>query len=345
MKRLCRSRPLIRSRLLRSRRSSFRVFSAFLAVPLLALGVASAALAQGYPGKPVKIVIPYGPGGGTDNLIRLLVPSLTESMGQTIVVENRPGAATVIGTDLVAKAEPDGYTLLANDLAMVVNPGLFKEKLPFDTLRDFTGVTMMAYAPVLLVAHPSVPAKDLKELLRIAKEKPGSLNYASGGNGTSTHLAGELMKQAAGVDILHIPYKGTGPAMNDLLGGQVNMQFAGISTAKQHVQSGRLRAMALTGDKRNPAMPDVPTFSEMGVKGVDADSYWGVYAPARTPPEIVKIINEHFVKALRKPEIAKRAAELGYLPLANTPAEHTAQMKAMVAKWAQVIDRAHVKVD
>ncbi len=323
-----------------------RLRRVLLAAPLLALGAIPAAWAQGsFPTKPIKIVIPYGPGGGTDNLVRLLAPTLTESMGQTIVIENRPGAATVIGTDLVAKAEPDGYTLLATDTAIVVNPGLFKDKLPFDTLKAFTGVTMMAYAPVLLVAHPSVPAKDLKELLKIAKEKPRSLNYASGGNGTSTHLAAELMKQAAGVDILHIPYKGTAPAMNDLLGGQVHMQFAGISSAKQHVESGRLRAMALTGEKRNPAMPDVPTFSEMGVKGVDADSYWGVYAPAGTPPAIVKTINEHFVKALKTPAIAKRAADLGYLPLANSPAEHTAQMKEMVAKWSQVIERANVKAD
>ncbi len=174
---------------------------------------------------------------------------------------------------------------------------------------------------------------------------PGSLNYASGGNGASTHLAGELMKQVTGADIVHIPYKGTAPAMNDLLGGQVHMQFAGISTAKQHAESGRLRAMAVTGEKRNSAMPDVPTFLEMGVKGVDADSYWGIYAPTGTPPEVVKAINQHFVKALRIPENAKRAAELGYLPLANTPAEHSAQMESMVAKWADVIDRAKIKVD
>ena len=316
-----------------------------LIVPLLAVSALSPVSAQAYPDRPIKIVIPYGPGGGTDNLVRMLVPALTKSLGQTVVVENRPGAATVIGTELVAKAEPDGYTLLASDSAFVINPSLFKDKLPFDTLKDFTGVTMMATAPVLLVTHPSVPAKSLAELLAAAKAKPGSLNYASGGNGTSTHLAAELMKLAAGVDITHIPYKGTGPAMNDLLGGQVNMQFAGISTAKQHVEAGKLRAMALTGEKRNPAMPDVPTFSEVGVKGVDADSYWGVYAPAGTPPEIVKTLNEHFVKALKSPEIAKRTAELGYLPMGNTPEEQTALTRMMVGQWIDVVNRANIKVD
>ncbi len=322
-----------------------RLVRNLLVAPLVALGTLSVALAQSFPTKPVKIIVPYGPGGGTDNLVRLLLPTLTHSMGQTIVVENRPGAATAIGTDLVAKSEPDGYTLLANDLAMLTNPGLFKDRLPYDTLKAFTGVTMLAHAPVLLVTHPSVPAKDVKELLAMAKEKPGSLNYASGGNGASTHLAGELMKLVTGVDIVHIPYKGTAPAMNDLLGGQVHMQFAGISTAKQHVESGRLRAMAVTGEARNPAMPDVPTFVEMGVKGVDADSYWGIYAPTGTPPAIIDTINQHFVKAMRTPEIAKRAAELGYLPLANSPAEHTAQMKTMIQRWAEVIEKANVKVD
>lgn len=322
-----------------------RIVRTLLVAPLLALGVLSMAVAQGYPTRPVKIIVPYGPGGGTDNLVRLLLPALTQSMGQSVVVENRPGAATAIGTDLVAKAEPDGYTLLASDLAMLTNPGLFKERLPYDTVKAFTGVTMMAHAPVLLVTHPSVPAKDLKELLAMAKAKPGSLNYASGGNGASTHLAGELMKLVAGVDIVHIPYKGTAPAMNDLLGGQVHMQFAGISTAKQHVEAGKLKAIALTGEGRNPAMPDVPTFTEMGLPGVDASSYWGIYAPAATPPEIVQAINQHFVKALRTPEIAKRAADLGYLPLANSPAEHTEQMKTMIARWADVIDKAKVKVD
>lgn len=316
-----------------------------LVAPLLALCAVSSASAQGFPNRPIKIVIPYGPGGGTDNLMRLLAPALTQSLGQTIVIENRPGAATVIGTDLVAKAEPDGYTLLATDSAFVINPSLFKDKLPFDTLKDFTGVTMMATAPVLLVTHPSVPAKNLTELLTAAKAKPGSMNYASGGNGTSTHLAAELMKLAAGVDIIHIPYKGTGPAMNDLLGGQVNMQFAGISSAKQHVEAGKLRAIALTGDKRNAAMPDVPTFEEMGVKGVNADSYWGVYAPTGTPAEVVKILNEHVVKALRAPELGKRSAELGYVPLANTAEEHTFQMKQMVAQWIDVVTRAKVQLD
>ncbi|HVL57084.1 MAG TPA: tripartite tricarboxylate transporter substrate binding protein [Burkholderiaceae bacterium] len=320
-----------------------------ISVAVLALAFAAGppqahAQAEKFPAKPIRVIVPYGPGGGTDNLMRLLAPVVSNSIGQPLVIENRPGAATVIGSDLVAKAPADGYTLLATDTAVVVNPGLLK-KMPFDTLKDLTGVTMMATAPVLLVTHPSVPAKDLKELLALAKQKPGQLNYASGGNGTSTHLAAELMKLAAGVDITHIPYKGTGPAMNDLLGGQVHMQFAGISTARQFVEAGRLRAMAVTGSRRNPAMPDVPTFAEMGVPGVDADSWWGVYAPAGTPPEVLSMLSEHLVKALRAPELQERLAALGFIPVGNSPQEHTQQMRKMVAQWADVIKRANIQAD
>ena len=308
------------------------------------ISIGGAARAAGFPDKSVRVVVPYGPGGGTDNLMRMLAPALTESLGQTLVIENKPGGASVIGTDTVAKAPADGYTLLASDLALLVNPGLFP-KLPFDTLADLGGVTMMATAPVLLVVHPSVPAKNLKELLAMARAKPGSMNYASGGNGASTHLAGELMKIAAKVDIVHIPYKGTAPAMNDLLAGQVQMQFAGISTAKQHVQAGKLRAIAMTGLKRNAAMPDVPTFIEQGVQGVDADTWWGLYAPSATPTDIIARLNKEFTQALRSPALAERLTAAGYIPVANSPAEHTAMMRKMIARWTEVIKQAGIKKD
>ncbi len=305
-------------------------------------GFAASAFAQAFPDKPVKVIIPYAPGGGTDNLIRTIAPSVSAAMGQSLVIENRPGGNTFIGTELVTKAAPDGYTILATDTAVLVNPGLFRAKVPFDTAKSLTGLTMMAYAPVLLVTHPSVPATTLPELLALARAKPGSLSYASGGSGTSTHLAAELMKLAANVNILHIPYKGTGPAMTDLLGGQVSMQFAGISSARTHVEAGRLRALAVTSRERNPAMPTVPTFEEFGLKGVDADSYWGVYAPSGTPPAVLAALNRHFVAALRSPAHAEKLAALGYLPIANTQQEHTQQMQAMIARWIDVIDKLKI---
>lgn len=305
----------------------------------------TAAFAQAFPDKPIRVVVPYAPGGGTDNLVRIIAPSVGSALGQPLVIENRPGGGSNIGSEIVAKASPDGYTLLATDLAFLVNPGLFKAKMPFDTLKSFTGVTMLAYAPVILVTHPSVAAGNLAELLALARAKPGALNYASGGYGASTHLAGELLNQAAKVSITHVPYKGTGPAMTDLLGGQVHMQFAGISSARQHVEAGKLRAIAVTGKQRNPAMPNVPTFEESGVTGVDADTYWGLYAPAGTPPAALAALNKAFTAALRSPAHAERLAALGFIPIANSPAEHTRQFRDAIARWTEVIDKANIKVE
>ena len=303
------------------------------------------ALAQAFPDKQVRVVIPYAPGGGTDNLVRVISPSVGAALGQQIVIENRPGGNTFIGTEAVVKATADGYTVMATDTAVLVNPGLFKSKMPFDTLKGLTGVTMMAYAPVLLVTHPSVPANNLKELLELARKQPGRMNYASGGSGTSTHLAAEMMKQSARVFIVHIPYKGSAPAMTDLLAGQVQMSFSGISSSRPHVDAGKLRALAVTGKQRNPAMPGVPTFEESGVPGVDADSYWGIYAPAGTPPAALAALQKAFATAMRSPAHAERLATLGYLPIANSPEEHTRQMHAMVARWTEVIDKAGIKTE
>lgn len=299
--------------------------------------------AQAYPSRQIRIVVPYGPGGGTDILIRMLSPAVSASIGQPIVIENKPGAGSVLGTELVVRAPADGYTLLAMDSALLTNPGL--RKLPFDTKRELAPITMMATAPVILVAHPSVAAKTLTELMALAKARPGSLNYASGGNGASTHLAGELMKIAAGVDIAHIPYKGTGPAMTDLLAGHVQMQFAGISSVRAHVEAGKLRAIAVTGAQRNPAMPEVPTFVEQGLKGVDADTWWGLYSPAGIPAELATTLNEHFVRALRSSEMAGKLAGAGFVPIANSPAEHTTMMHAMIDRWAEVIAQAKIQAD
>lgn len=315
------------------------------AMTVLLAGAFGLAGAQTFPDKPVRVVVPYAPGGGTDNLVRVIAPTVGAALGQQLIIENRPGGASLIGTELVAKAAPDGYTLLATDLAFLVNPGLFKAKMPFDTLKSFSGVTMLATAPVILVVHPSVRANNLAELLALARARPGSLDYASGGYGASTHLAGELMKLAAKVFIVHIPYKGTGPAMADLLAGQVHMQFAGISSARSHVEAGKLRAIAVTGKLRNPAMPRVPTFEESGLSGVDADTYWGLYSPAGVPPAVLATLNKAFVAAVRSPAHAERLAGLGFIPIGNSVQEHTQQMRAMIARWTDVIQKAGIKTE
>lgn len=315
---------------------------ALLALAIVGLG--SLAQAQTFPSKPIRLVVPFAPGGGTDNLVRLLAADASASLGQQITIDNKPGGATVGGTDMVAKAPADGYTILASDSAFLTNPGLMKN-LPYQTTRDFTGITMMARAPVILIVHPSAPAHSVGELIALAKAKPGTINYASGGNGSSTHLAGELLKQVAGVNIVHVPYRGSGPAMNDLIAGQVQMSFSGISSARQYIDGGQLRVLALTGDSRNPALPNVPTFREAGLAGVNAESYWGLYAPAATPPAVVKVLNQHFTRALKNPQLAQRLAELGYEPIANTPEEHTAQMKQMIGDWTAIIEKAGIRVE
>lgn len=318
-----------------------RLFLLALSLGLLALD----AQAQSFPAKPIRLVIPYQPGGGTDILVRAIVPEVTRTLGQQIMIDNKPGGASIVGTQMVVDAAPDGYTILATDSALLVNPGLFKSKLPYDTLNKLTGITMLANGPVPLLLHPSVPAADLQSLIALAKAKPGTLNFASGGNGSAPHLAGELFKQVAGIDIVHVPYKGTAPGLNDLLAGAVQMMFGGISSSRQFVEAGKLRAVALSATKRSEIMPTVPTFEEAGLKGVNAESYWGLYAPTGTPPEAVKVLNEHFVRALKEPKVINQLKELGFEIIANTPADHTAQLAKLVAEWTEIIDKAGIKME
>jgi tripartite-type tricarboxylate transporter receptor subunit TctC len=300
--------------------------------------------AQNFPTRPIRLVIPYPPAGGVDNLVRSISATIAGSTGQQLVIDTRPGGSSIIGTEIVANSNPDGYTVLVSDSAFLVNPALFR-KLPFDTEKDFICATMIAYAPVILVVHPSVAAASVKELIALARAKPGTLNFASGGNGTSTHIAGELMKYVAKVDIAHIPYKGSAPAMTDLVGGQVHMQFSGISSARPYIDAGRLRALAVTGKKRNSATPSVPTFEEAGLAGIDVESYWGLYAPSATPPGIISIINRHFVDALKVPANIERLNSLGYLPIGNSAAECTAQMRSMIALWRDVIRKTNIRIE
>jgi tripartite-type tricarboxylate transporter receptor subunit TctC len=309
-----------------------------------AIAVIGAAAAQPYPAKPIRLVVPFAPGGGTDNLARIFLPRMSESLGQQIVIDNRPGAGGNIGVEIVAKAPADGYTLLMVDTSFTVNPNLFP-KLPFDTLKDFAPVTLLAAAPVILVAHPSVPANTVQELVALAKAKPGTLNYASGGNGASTHLGGELFRMVAGIDIVHIPYKGTGPAMQDLLGGHVSVMFSGISSAKPQAEAGKLRALAVTGAARNSAMPEVPTFAEAGLGAVDAGTFWGMLAPAGTPPPIIERLHAEAAKALALPDIRERIAALGYDAIAGSPAAYADNIRAEIDKWGKVIKTAGIKVD
>jgi tripartite-type tricarboxylate transporter receptor subunit TctC len=260
-----------------------------------------------------------------------------------MVIENKPGGGSIIGMDAVAKAAPDGYTLVMTDTSIAVNPSL--KALPYDTINDFAPVSLLATAPVILVAHPKVPAKTLQEFVALAKAQPGKLNYASGGNGASTHLGGELLKLVAGIDVVHVPYRGTGPAMNDLLGGHVDVMFSGISSAKPHMDSGALRGVAVTGEKRNGAVPEVPTFAEAGQAGVTASTYWGVLAPKGTPQEIVARLSAEFAKAMRDPDVVARAAQLGYLPIGGGPADYADNIKSEIKKWGEVVRTANIKAD
>ena len=266
-------------------------------------------LAQNYPARPIRLIVPFGAGGGTDNLARIIEPHVSKALGQSIIIDNRPGGGSVIGTDAVVKSPPDGYTLVMTDSSIAVNPSLMKS-MPYDTLKDLEPVTLLATAPVILVAHPKVPARTLKDFVALAKAQPGKLNYASGGNGSSTHLGGELLKLVAGINVVHVPYKGAGPAMNDLIGGHVDVMFSGISSARPYLEAGTLRALAVTREKRNPAVPDVPTFAEVGFADVTASTYWGVLAPKGTPKEAIDRLSAEFAKALSDPEIVSRIAVL-----------------------------------
>jgi tripartite-type tricarboxylate transporter receptor subunit TctC len=308
------------------------------------MSFANAASAQNYPDHPIRVIIPYAPGGGTDIAFRIIVPQASNILNQTIIVDNRPGASTMIGTGAVTRATADGYTLLASDSAFVINPGLFKDKLPYDTLKEFKGVTMMATSPALLVANPKLPAKTLDELIALAKSKPGKLNYGSGGVGTGPHLAGELLKLAAGIDVTHIPYKGTAPALAAVLSDEVDIAFVGISSAAPYIASGQLRPIAMTGTKRQPSLPDVPTFAEHHLD-VDGNSYWGIYAPKGVPDQIVDQLNRAFTQSLHDPENVKKLETLGFSPIANSPQEVDTQWHALVQQWTTVIDKANIKVE
>jgi tripartite-type tricarboxylate transporter receptor subunit TctC len=306
--------------------------------------IAAVTSAQTYPTRAIRLIVPFAPGGGTDILIRVITPKLSELLGQQIIVDNRGGGGSMIGTELVVRSAPDGYTLVAVDTAFATNPSLYR-KLPYDPIKDLAPVSLLATAPVILIVHPSVPATTVTELVALAKARPGQLNFASGGAGSSTHLGVELFKYVANIDLVHIPYKGTGPAVADVLGGQVVMMFAGISSVKQHVMAGKLRAIAVTGEHRSPAMPQVPTFTESGLKGVDSGTYWGSLAPAGTPRDIINKVSAAMATAVKAPELHQRLVDLGYDPIGGSPDDFAANIKSEIEKWARVIRAAGVRLD
>jgi tripartite-type tricarboxylate transporter receptor subunit TctC len=305
---------------------------------------AAQASAQTFPSKPVRIVVPYGPGGISDRLSRQVGQRLTAAWGQQIIVENRPGGGTNIGTELVVNAPADGYTLLASGIANTVMPALHA-KLPYDPIKDLAWVTNIAKVPVLIVTHPSLPVRNVKELIALAKAQPGALNFASSGIATSGHLAGELFKGEAGVAMTHIPYKGSTGALVDTLSGQVPIYFGAMSSPMAHVKAGRLRAIALTTLKRSPAAPDIPTVHEQGLTGFETSTWYGISAPAGTPKPIVEKVQADIARAIQHPEVRDRLASEGAEFVGDTPEAFTAFVKSELAKWARVVRSAGLKAE
>jgi len=305
---------------------------------------AVAADAQTYPAKPIRIIVPFPAGGIADVMSRVFGQKFTDSWGQPVVVDNRAGAGGNIGADLVAKSPPDGYTLVMGSIGThSVNVSLFS-KLPYDPVRDFTPVALVIKSDNLLVVHPSLPVKTVKEVIALARAKPGQLVYASAGNGTAGHLAGELFKLLAKIDIVHIPYKGNVPSITDLIGGQTSMTFATLPTVLPQVQAGRLRAIAVTGAQRNPALPDVPTVAAT-LPGFEVTNWVGIFAPAGTPADVIAKLNAEIMRIMKLPEVQMRLDNEGAKFTPNTPAEFGAFQKSEIAKWAKVIKESGVHVD
>lgn len=300
--------------------------------------------ARQYPSRPVRLIVPQSAGGSTDLVARPLAQRLSETLGQQFVVDNRPGAGSTIGTDLVAKATPDGHTLLAVAASFTMSPALYK-KLPFDPVRDFSPITLLSALPNLLVVHPALPAASLKELVALAKARPGQINHGSSGVATGTHMSMELLKHMTGMNMVHVPYKGGAPSVTALLANEVQVNFATISTALPHVKTGRLRALAVSTAKRSPAAPDVPTIEEAGVPGYDYSSWIGLLAPARTPQPAVKKLHGESARIVHTPEIRKVLAHEGSEPVGNTPEAFSELIRNEVARWKRVAQSANIKAD
>lgn len=308
------------------------------------VGAASPALAQDYPARPIRFVVPYPPGGGTDVIARIVQPRLTEALGQTIVIENRGGAGGAVGTEVAAKSAPDGYTFLFTLSSHTINPLLYK--LNYDVERDFASVALLVSVPQLIAANPGAPAKTLKEMVAAAKERPGVYSYASVGNGTPSHIAGELLKLRAGVNMIHIPYRGGGPAVADTLGGQVPFLIVTAPAALSHVRSGKLRALAVTTAKRTPAAPEIPTVAEeLDLPDYEVDSWYAMFAPAKTPAAIVARMQRDVSRVVRLPEVSRRLLEQGADSVGSSSEELDRVVKAELKRWSAVIRDAGIRLE
>ncbi len=308
------------------------------ALPLLAHAQA------GYPARPVNIVVPYAPGGTTDIIARLAAQSLSTATGKTFVVENKGGGSTTIATGYVAKAPADGYTLLANEMTQTIVPALFP-KLPFDPIKDLTPITVFAEAPYVLVVNSNVPAKNLRELVALAKAQPGKLNFASGGAGSGPHIAGELLKSVAGIDMTHIAYKGSGPAVSDLLGGQVEVLITAAPTVSAQLASGRMRPLAVAHTQRLSSLPSVPTAAEAGFPEFRIANWFGLAAPKGTPPDVIKYLHAEVQKMLKRADVREKLVGAGAEPVSMTPAEAARHVEMEARRWAELIQKARIKVD
>jgi tripartite-type tricarboxylate transporter receptor subunit TctC len=322
--------------------SIYRILRAV--VPLAAVSLATPLFAQSYPAKPIRLVLPYPPGGGTDIIARPLAQLISASLGQQMVIENRGGAGGNIGMDAVAKAAPDGYTLVfAITAQLAVNPSLYP-KLPYDLLRDFTPISLIGMAPYLLVAHPALPVRSVRELVALARAKPDELRYGSAGNGSGSHLAGEMLNSLARVKSVHIPYKGGAPAMTDLVAGQLQLSYLTYTSTSGFIRAGRLRALGVTTAKRSPALPDLPAISET-VPGYDSAVWYGALAPAGTPADIMARLNREFIAALKNNELRQRLIPDAFEPLGTTPEYFGDYMKSEIARWAKLIKATGTKID
>jgi tripartite-type tricarboxylate transporter receptor subunit TctC len=311
-----------------------------LAVALSAGG----AMAQAWPSKPITLIVPFPAGGTTDVLARALADKLTQSLGQTVIVESKPGAGATLGADFVSKAKPDGHTLLVGAVHHTIASSVYK-KLPYDFQKDLAPITTIAMVPNVLVVNASTPAKNVAELVTMLKAKPGTYNYGSNGNGTAQHLIGTQFENMTGTNVAHIPYKGSGPLVTDLLGGQITMSFDTVTPVLQHIKSGKLRALAVTTAKRSTALPDVPTLDEAGLKGFAIGTWFGVLAPVATPKDILARLNTEMVKAIQSPEFRKRMDEIGAEPIGNTAEQMAAQIKAETDKFGKLVKEAKVVIE
>jgi tripartite-type tricarboxylate transporter receptor subunit TctC len=316
----------------------------------IALGIAACILAvpawgQPYPAKPLKMILPFPAGGPTDIVARAMGQGLAEALGQNVVIDNRPGGGGVIGATLAAKSAADGYTLFLGGITTLAVAPSVHRNLPYDPLRDFLMVTQATRQPVMLMVHPALPAKSVREFIALAKARPGELNYATSGPGGSGHMAGELLRLVTGVNIVHIPYKGAPPALNELIAGQVQALFGTTLITAQHIRAGRVRALAITGSQRSNALPEVMTFAEAGIANYDASSWNGIVVPAGTPRPIVERLNTELARILKTPAVLERLAQDGAVGVPTTPEEFSAFIKLEMAKWAQVVKAANIRIE